>query len=70
MPSNTIKTEIVADAYLALLAERGIDYLFANGGTDFAPNGFPQHHFKSKVVCQKWWCSFFQKSRAYFWDNI
>ncbi len=37
MPSNTIKTEIVADAYLALLAERGIDYLFANGGTDFAP---------------------------------
>ncbi len=37
MPSKTIETEIVADAYLALLAERGIDYLFANGGTDFAP---------------------------------
>jgi acetolactate synthase-1/2/3 large subunit len=27
----------VADAYLALLADRGIDYLFANAGTDFAP---------------------------------
>ena len=29
--------ESVAEAYLALLAERGIDYLFANAGTDFAP---------------------------------
>src|SRR5882757_9362581 len=27
----------VADAYLALLADRGVDYLFANAGTDFAP---------------------------------
>src|SRR5258706_16455580 len=27
----------VADAYLALLADRGIEYLFANAGTDFAP---------------------------------
>jgi acetolactate synthase-1/2/3 large subunit len=27
----------VAEAYLALLAERGIEYLFANAGTDFAP---------------------------------
>ncbi len=27
----------VADAYLRLLAERGIDCLFANAGTDFAP---------------------------------
>jgi len=26
-----------ADAYLARLAERGIDYVFANAGTDFAP---------------------------------
>ena len=29
--------ETVADAYLALLAARGIDYIFGNGGTDFAP---------------------------------
>jgi acetolactate synthase-1/2/3 large subunit len=27
----------VADAYLAILADRGVDYLFANAGTDFAP---------------------------------
>ncbi len=27
----------MAEAYLTLLAERGIEYLFANGGTDFAP---------------------------------
>jgi acetolactate synthase-1/2/3 large subunit len=31
-----IEAETVADAYLALLARRGIDYLFANAGTDFA----------------------------------
>ncbi len=29
--------EISAQAYLARLAERGIDYVFANAGTDFAP---------------------------------
>ena len=27
----------VAEAYLTLLAERGVEYLFANSGTDFAP---------------------------------
>jgi acetolactate synthase-1/2/3 large subunit len=27
----------VAEAYLTLLKERGVDYLFANAGTDFAP---------------------------------
>src|SRR5437763_16130878 len=27
----------VAAAYLALLAHRGVDYLFGNAGTDFAP---------------------------------
>ena len=33
------KTEVesVAEAYLELLAARGIDYFFGNGGTDFAP---------------------------------
>lgn len=30
-------TTTVADAYLSLLASRGVDYLFANAGTDFAP---------------------------------
>ena len=29
--------ETVAEAYLAALARRGIDFLFANAGTDFAP---------------------------------
>ena len=37
MPIKTIASGTVADAYLALLAERGIEYLFANAGTDFAP---------------------------------
>lgn len=30
-----IEAETVAEAYLTLLARRGIDYLFANAGTDF-----------------------------------
>jgi acetolactate synthase I/II/III large subunit len=34
---KTIAVETVAEAYLSLMAERGIEYLFANGGTDFAP---------------------------------
>ena len=37
MPIKLIESGTVADAYLALLADRGIDYLFANAGTDFAP---------------------------------
>jgi acetolactate synthase I/II/III large subunit len=31
------RPETAADAWLGLLAARGIEYLFANGGTDFAP---------------------------------
>ena len=34
---NTRTQEITAEAYLARLAERGIEYVFANAGTDFAP---------------------------------
>jgi acetolactate synthase I/II/III large subunit len=34
---KTIAAESVAEAYLTLMAERGIEYLFCNGGTDFAP---------------------------------
>lgn len=37
MAVETIGSGTVADAYLALLADRGVDYLFANAGTDFAP---------------------------------
>ena len=29
--------ETTAEAYLELLAARGVEYLFANAGTDFAP---------------------------------
>ena len=34
-----MKPETAAEAWLGLLALRGIEYLFANGGTDFAPLG-------------------------------
>ena len=34
---KTLRNCTVADAYLAVLADRGVDYLFANAGTDFAP---------------------------------
>src|SRR5438045_4896874 len=37
MARKELKAESVAEAYLALLAERGVEYLFANAGTDFAP---------------------------------
>src|SRR3954464_7764472 len=33
----TFAPETAADAWMGLLAMRGVDYLFANGGTDFAP---------------------------------
>src|SRR5882757_1002592 len=35
----SVKTIVgtVADAYLEILADRGVEYLFANAGTDFAP---------------------------------
>src|ERR1700674_4906675 len=34
---NEAEAGSVAAAYLALLADRGVDYLFGNAGTDFAP---------------------------------
>ena len=34
---KTATIESTADAYLELLAARGVDFLFANAGTDFAP---------------------------------
>jgi len=33
----TFKPETAAEAWLGLLAARGVEFLFANGGTDFAP---------------------------------
>jgi acetolactate synthase I/II/III large subunit len=37
MARKEIPAESVAEAYLALLAGRSVEYLFANAGTDFAP---------------------------------
>ena len=37
MARKELAVASVAEAYLALLAERGVEYLFANAGTDFAP---------------------------------
>ncbi len=37
MALKSIKDGTIADAYLALLADRGVDYFFGNAGTDFAP---------------------------------
>lgn len=37
MARKTVEVETTAQAYLELLRERGIDYFFANAGTDFAP---------------------------------
>ncbi len=37
MAQKTIAEGIVAEAYLEILADRGVDYLFGNAGTDFAP---------------------------------
>ena len=37
MKNIRIQTRTVAEAFLAALRARGVDYLFANAGTDFAP---------------------------------
>jgi len=37
MATKKMKSGTTSDLYLRLLADRGIDYLFANPGTDFAP---------------------------------
>ena len=36
MGKQKIKADTTAEAYLTLLADRGVDYLFGNAGTDFA----------------------------------
>src|SRR5947209_3773737 len=35
--NDSTPKEMVAEAYLSRLGERGIEYVFANAGTDFAP---------------------------------
>ncbi|PPR09339.1 MAG: Acetolactate synthase isozyme 3 large subunit [Alphaproteobacteria bacterium MarineAlpha11_Bin1] len=35
MPAKTINVDSAAEAYLTLLKDRGVDYLFGNAGTDF-----------------------------------
>jgi acetolactate synthase-1/2/3 large subunit len=35
--TKTVSVDTTAEAYLELLAARGVEYLFANAGTDFAP---------------------------------
>ena len=37
MSEKVIESGIIADAYVEILADRGVDFLFANAGTDFAP---------------------------------
>lgn len=37
MAKITLNNVTVSDAYMSLLADRGVDYWFANAGTDFAP---------------------------------
>ncbi|MDR3556448.1 MAG: thiamine pyrophosphate-requiring protein [Syntrophobacteraceae bacterium] len=37
MEHKTFQIETTAQAYLQLLSRRGVEYLFANAGTDFAP---------------------------------
>jgi acetolactate synthase-1/2/3 large subunit len=37
MARKTLDVETTAQAYLELLRERGVDYFFANAGTDFGP---------------------------------
>jgi len=37
MTKITLNNVTVSDAYMALLADRGVNYWFANAGTDFAP---------------------------------
>ena len=36
LAKQKIKADTTAEAYLTLLADRGVDYLFGNAGTDFA----------------------------------
>ncbi len=52
MPQKTIRVETVAQAYLEILRERGIDCFFGNAGTDFASiiDGFAKFAAEGKTT--------------------
>ena len=52
MPTKTFHVETVAQAYLELLRDRGIDYFFANAGTDFASiiDGFARFQAEGRTA--------------------
>jgi acetolactate synthase-1/2/3 large subunit len=52
MPVKTIRVETVAQAYLELLRERGVDCFFGNAGTDFASivDGFAKLAVEGKAT--------------------
>ncbi len=52
MGAKTIQVETVAQAYLELLRERGVEYFLANAGTDFASlvDAFAKFHAERKVA--------------------
>ncbi len=51
---KTVKADILAHAYLRLLADRGVDYLFSNSGTDFTPimDGLAKYHDDPEFALQ------------------
>ncbi len=52
MATKTVRVETVAQAYLEILRERGIEYVFANAGTDFASliDGFARFAAEGKTT--------------------
>jgi acetolactate synthase-1/2/3 large subunit len=54
MSEGTIRVETVAQAYVALLRERGVEYLLGNAGTDFASlvDAFARFHAEGRPAPQ------------------
>lgn len=52
MPTKTLRVETVAQAYLELLRDRGIEYFLGNAGTDFASlvDGFARLQAEGRAV--------------------
>jgi acetolactate synthase-1/2/3 large subunit len=52
MTQKTVSVETTAQAYLELLRERGVEFFFANAGTDFAPiiDGFARFEAEGKSM--------------------
>ena len=48
MSEKVIESGTIADAYIEILADRGVDFLFANAGTDFAPLIEPSSKFEAQ----------------------